>query len=123
MEWDVQFDPAFAAETKGFDRAVQLEIAALAGLLRQFGPQLRRPHCDTLKGSKHANMKELRFALPDGAWRIAFGFDPLRRAILLVGGNKSGISERQFYRDLIRVADGRFDAHLRALPPSGRGQR
>ncbi|HTW71772.1 MAG TPA: type II toxin-antitoxin system RelE/ParE family toxin [Acetobacteraceae bacterium] len=119
LEWDVGFDPAFAVEAKRFARAVQLEIAALAGLLRQVGPQLRRPHCDTLKGSKHANMKELRFSLSDGEWRIAFAFDPRRRAILLVGGSKSGVSERQFYRDLIRVADARFDAHLRTLPKDG----
>src|SRR5271157_332277 len=117
MEWDVTFDPAFAAEAKEFARAVQLEIAALAGLLRQFGPQLRRPHCDTLNGSKHANMKELRFTLPDGEWRIAFAFDPKRQAILLVGGSKSGTNERQFYRDLIRVADERFTVHLKTLAP------
>ena len=57
-------------------------------------------------------MKELRFTLSDGEWRIAFAFDPERRAILLVGGNKSGVSERRFYNDLICVADGRFTAHL-----------
>ncbi len=123
MDWDVRFDPAFAAEAKGFARAVQLEIAALAGLLRQFGPQLRRPHCDTLNGSRHANMKELRVTLPDGDWRIAFAFDPQRQAILLVGGSKSGTSEKQFYRDLIRVADARFSAHLKSLPPKGGGKR
>jgi hypothetical protein len=66
MDWDVRFDSAFAAEAREFARAAQLEIAALAGLLRRFGPQLRRPHCDTLKGSKHVNMKELRFSLDDG---------------------------------------------------------
>jgi hypothetical protein len=86
MEWDVRFDPAFAAEAAAFTRAVQLEIAALAGLLQRFGPQLRRPYCDTLNGSRYANMKELRFTLADGEWRIAFAFDPERRAILLVGG-------------------------------------
>ena len=58
MTWDVRFDPGFAAEARGYAREVQVEIAALAGLLRQFGPQLRRPHCDTLGGSRHANMKE-----------------------------------------------------------------
>lgn len=119
MEWDVRFDAAFAAEAKGFARAAQLEIAALAGLLRQFGPRLKRPHCDTLNGSKHANMKELRFTLPDGAWRIAFAFDPERQAILLVGGSKSGTNERQFYKDLIRVADERFSAHLKTLLKDG----
>ena len=123
MEWDVRFDPAFATEAKGFTRAVQVEIAALVGLLRQFGPQLRRPHCDTLNGSKHANMKELRFTLADGEWRIAFAFDPERQAILLVGGSKSGVNERQFYRDLVRVADERFNAHLKALPPKSGGKR
>lgn len=40
MEWDVRFDPAFAAEATAFARAAQLEIAALAGLLRRFAPQL-----------------------------------------------------------------------------------
>ena len=114
MEWDVRFDPAFALDARAFARAVQLEIAALAGLLPRFGPQLRRPHCDTLKGSKYANMKELRFTLPDGEWRVAFAFDRERRAILLVGGSKSGVSEKQFYNDLIRVADARFTAHLKA---------
>jgi hypothetical protein len=114
MEWDVRFDPAFALEAKAFSRAVQIEIAALVGLLRRFGPQLRRPHCDTLKGSKHPNLKELRFTLPDGEWRLAFAFDPDRRAILLVGGSKSGVSEQQFYRDLIGVPDARFAAHLEA---------
>jgi len=119
MEWDVRFDAAFVLEAKGFARAAQVEIAALVGLLRRFGPQLRRPHCDTLNGSKHANMKELRFTLPDGEWRIAFAFDPERQAILLVGGSKSGRNERQFYRDLIRVADERFSAHLKALLRDG----
>lgn len=90
MEWDVRFNPAFAAEAKLFARAAQLEIAAMGGLLRRFRPQLRRPHCDTLKGSRHANMKELRFTLPDSEWRIAFAFDPKRQAILLVGGVSRG---------------------------------
>ena len=123
MEWDVCFAPAFAVEAKEFARAAQLEIAALAGLLRRFGPQLRRPHCDTLKGSKHANMKELRFTLSDGEWRIAFAFAPQRQAILLIGGSKSGTNKKQFYRDLIWMADERFNAHLKSLPTEDGGKR
>jgi hypothetical protein len=76
-----------------------------------------------MNGSKHTNMKELRFTLPDGEWRIAFAFDPQRQAILLVGGSKSGTNERQFYRDLIRVADERFAAHLKSLPPKDGGKK
>jgi hypothetical protein len=60
-------------------------------------------------------MKELRFRAEDGAWRVAFAFDVKRKAILLVGGDKSGISENKFYRNLIDVADRRFQQHLDAL--------
>lgn len=120
MEWDVQYDETLVAELAEIERqtgssAVREEVAALALLLRRFGPQLKRPHCDTLKGSKHMNMKELRFTLPDGEWRVAFAFDPRRAAILLVAGNKLGTHERRFYRELIRTADRRFDTHLQAL--------
>jgi len=59
--------------------------------------------------------------MADGVWWIAFAFDPRRRAILLVGGSKSGISERLFYRDLIRVADERFNAHLVAMDTGAEG--
>jgi hypothetical protein len=67
---------------------------------------------DTLKGSRHANMKELRFSAAGGEWRVAFAFAPRRRALLLVAGDKSGGSEKRFYRELVRKADMRFDAHL-----------
>ena len=91
---------------------VQDELLALARLLQQFGPQLGRPRADTLNGSRHANMKELRFDAADGVWRVAFAFDPNRNAILLVCGDKAGGSEKRFYRQLIEKADFRFDAHL-----------
>jgi hypothetical protein len=57
-------------------------------------------------------MKELRFEADDGVWRFAFAFDPNRKAVLLVGGDKSGVSEQRFYRQLIKKADNRFDAHI-----------
>jgi hypothetical protein len=60
-------------------------------------------------------MKELRFDADNGVWRVAFAFDTSRRAVLLVAGHKSGGSQRQFYRQLIRTADKRFDAYLEKL--------
>ena len=66
---------------------------------------------DTLKDSKHGNMKELRFDAADGVWRVAFAFDTHRQAILLVAGDKSGGSEKRFYRSLIATADKRLDEH------------
>ena len=94
---------------------VRTEILALARLLQQFGPQLGRPRVYTLNKSLHANMKELRFSAAGGEWRVAFAFDTRRRAILLVAADKSGVSEKRFYRELIRKADGRLDAHLDRL--------
>jgi len=111
-----KFEPEFNALPKD----VQTEILALARLLQQFGPRLGRPRVDTLDGSRHANMKELRFAAADGEWRVAFVFDPQRQGILLVAGDKSGGSQKRFYRELIRKADERFDAHLQRLKKEGK---
>jgi hypothetical protein len=112
MTWTVQLHPDFADEVKDLPADVQAAVVAAVCLLQQLGPQLRRPHCDTLKGSNHANMKELRFDAADGVWRVAFAFDPKRRAVLLVGGDKSGISSKKFYKALIRLADERFNDWL-----------
>jgi len=111
-EWTVELADEFEPEFDALPEDVQDEILAQSAVLTQFGPRLGRPRVDTLSGSKHANMKELRFDAAGGVWRVAFAFDPKRRAILLVAGDKAGISVRRFYRMLLRVADKRFDRHL-----------
>ena len=93
---------------------------SLTNCTRMCGPQLGRPRVDTLNDSRHANMKELRFSAADGEWRVVFAFDTKRKAILLVAGDKSGVSEKRFYRRLIRKADGRFEAHLARLKKEGK---
>jgi len=115
MPWVVELGDKFSAKFNELSNEVRIEILALSRLLQQFGPQLGRPRVDTLKGSRHANMKELRFSATDGEWRLAFAFDTKRKAILLVAGDKSGVSERKFYQRLIAKADRRFDAHLNRL--------
>lgn len=115
MPWPVETHDEFDPEFDALDAEVQDELLAMMGLLELFGPDLRRPHADTLNGSKHKNMKELRFAAVGGAWRAAYAFDPKRRGIVLAAGDKSGVSERRFYRRLIAKADKRFDDHIAAL--------
>ena len=115
MSWEVSLDPAFDPEFDVLPTAVQDELLAQAKLLETFGPTLGRPRVDTLNGSRHANMKELRFQADNGVWRVAFAFDPQRKAILLVAGDKSGVGEKRFYRQLIEKADERFDTHLDRL--------
>jgi hypothetical protein len=115
MAWNVEFEDGFEKEFLAFGQEVQDALLAVAKLLVDYGPQLARPYADTLKGSKHANMKELRFEAMDGEWRAAFAFDPQRKAILLVAGDKSGGSQKRFYKQLIATADRRFSAHLEKL--------
>jgi hypothetical protein len=115
LSWSVEIGDEFKMEFSALDEDVRTEILALARLLQQFGPQLGRPRVDTLNGSRHANMKELRFSAAGGEWRVAFAFDTRRKGILLIAGDKSGGSERRFYRELLRKADNRFDAHLARL--------
>jgi len=115
MAWAILYHDAFVLEMEALSDAVQDELLALAELLTVSGPKLGRPHADTLAGSKHANMKELRFVADGGVWRVAFAFDPKRRAIILVAGDKSGGSQRRFYKSLIAKADARFAEHLDTL--------
>ena len=119
MAWQIAFHDKFVPEFHSLPVQVQDEVYAVGRLLEQFGPQLGRPQVDTLNGSRHVNMKEMRFSAADGEWRVAFAFDPTREAVLLVAGDKSGGSARRFYRALIRKADGRFDRHLARLADEG----
>jgi hypothetical protein len=115
MAWNIDFHPDFYTEFTELPTDVRLELLAKLKLLEEFGPSLKRPHVDTLKASTYANMKEIRFQAADGVWRVAFAFDPQRSAILLVAGDKSGGSEKRFYRQLIETADSRFEDHLTKL--------
>ena len=105
----------FVPELEALPETVQDELLAHIEVLEMFGPQLGRPRVDTLNGSRHKNMKELRFDAAGGVWRFAFAFDPKRTAIVLCGGDKSGGSGKRFYKQLIDEGDGRFDAHLTKL--------
>ncbi|MDE0059527.1 MAG: type II toxin-antitoxin system RelE/ParE family toxin [Defluviicoccus sp.] len=112
MKWAVELHDEFQPEFFALPLEVRRTILALSRLLGEFGPRLGRPRVDTLNGSRHANMKEMRFSAAGGEWRLAFAFDPARNAVLLVAGDKSGGSARRFYRTLLRKADERFDRHL-----------
>lgn len=112
MAWDVEFHPLFVPEFEALEEAVQDELLAHVAVLEAYGPQLGRPRVDTLHGSRFSNMKELRFDTAGGVWRFAFAFDAARRAIVLCGGDKSGVSQKRFYRGLISRADARFASHV-----------
>ncbi len=113
--WHVATTDEFDKWFRELDADGQVEVIAKVELLKLLGPTLSRPHADTLNGSKHANMKELRATTADKVLRVAFAFDPERKGILLVAGDKSGVSQKRFYKQLIANADELFDAHLAKL--------
>jgi hypothetical protein len=118
--WTVTTTATFDSWFAKLGEDAQVEIIAKVNLLKLSGPRLGRPHADTLKGSKHANMKELRADTKDEVLRIAFAFDPERAAILLVGGDKSGAGQKWFYKQLLAKADALYDAHLETIKARGR---
>ncbi len=120
-QWQIEFFSEFEIEFQNFSEKVQNELLASLIPLKVFGPILGRPKADTLNDSKHANMKELRFDADNGVWRVAFAFDPERKAILLFAGDKSGVNQKKFYRKLIKKADERFDKHLLDLKEKKNG--
>lgn len=113
--WEVQFDPTFETWADDLDQADAEALLAAIRVLRDHGPALGRPLVDSVKGSRHKNMKELR---PGSTGRtevrVLFAFDPKRRAILLVGGDKSNAWSK-WYEMNVPIADERYDAHLIGL--------
>lgn len=109
--WSVEFHPACEEWANGLDQADAEALLAAVKVLRDEGPNLGRPLVDSIKGSRHANMKELR---PGSTGRteirVLFAFDRERKAILLAGGDKSE-DWKGWYKENIPIADARFDEH------------
>ena len=125
MMWNVLLHGEFEAEFWNFGEDVRRNLLAAATFLERDGPKTARPYVDTLTGSKHANMRELRFSAHDGSevWRALFAFDPDRNALILVAGEKQGVNETLFYKRLIKIADQRFDSHLREIKAATTSKR
>lgn len=106
--WPVEYTDQFEAWWNGLTMDEQGAIAIAVEALEERGPALGRPFVDTVKGSRHPNMKELR---PRGETiRVLFAFDPRRSAILLIGGDKRD-RWTEWYTEMIPVADRLYDEH------------
>ena len=115
--WEMILHDDFDPEYEAFSEDEKDALLAAMEAVELAGPQTGRPHVDTLNGSKHANMKEMRYKVGNGTqiWRAAFAFDPQKKGIVLVAADKQGISADKFYKALIKKADERFDKHLARL--------
>ncbi len=116
MSWEVEYTDQFGEWWDALTTEEQRRTEAAVEVLQERGPGLGRPWVDTLEGSRHSNMKELR--LRGGHLRILFAFDPRRAAILLLGGDKTG-QWSSWYVQAIPQADEPYDEHVRELRDEG----
>lgn len=112
--WEIRTTDTFDEWLDALDDTDRENVIAAMIVLRQKGPLLSRPYADTVKGSAHKNMKELRVQSKGNPIRAFFAFDPNRAAILLCAGEKTG-KEKRFYEEMIPVADREFSDHLDTL--------
>jgi hypothetical protein len=110
--WDIDVCEELESELESLSKEVIRKFFSYINLLETEGPSLSRPYSDTLKGAKYTNLKELRFDADGGVWRFAYAFDPERKGIILIGGDKSGVNQKKFYKKLIKQAEERYEKYL-----------
>ena len=116
MPWEVEYTDEFGAWWETLTEPERDRVAAAVRRLSERGPTLGRPYVDTIRTSRHANVKDLR---PRGGnIRILFAFDPRRVAILLLGGDKTG-RWQEWYEWAIPEADRLYDIYLDELRQEG----
>jgi hypothetical protein len=116
VAWHVEFTEQAERWLKGLPQADRERMSRRLDELRRHGPTLGRPAVDSVKGSGHHNMKELRLA--KSPVRALFAFGPDRRAIILLGGSKAG-REKRWYRAQVRTADRLLTDHINTFRREG----
>jgi hypothetical protein len=102
----------FKAWFESLNESQQEAVVRVVGLLEERGPVLEFPFSSGINGSAFAAMRELRIQQGGNPYRVLYAFDPVRQAVLLIGGVKTGRGNR-WYEDAIRIADRLFAEHLR----------
>jgi hypothetical protein len=110
-EWEIDYSPEVSRWLKSLSEKDATRIGAAIRQLEHGGPGQRGGVAKLIRGSRHHNMKELRSI--GGHLRVLFAFDEDRRAILLVGGDKTG-NWKGWYKDNIKRADKMYDDYRRS---------
>jgi hypothetical protein len=117
MSWEVEYTDEFEKWWNSLSLPEQEAIDTAVDLLGRWGPNLRFPHSSGVAGSRHSHMRELRVQCNGQPYRVLYAFNPLRTAILLIGGNKAG--QGRWHEQWIPVADRLYDEHLDELRKDG----
>ncbi|SRR5579871_3617216 len=118
VKWTVEFTDEFERWWRTLSERQQDDVGLSIGLLEDLGPALDHPHSTKIVTSRYAQMRELRTQSGGRPLRTLYAFDPLRVAILLIGGDKTG--DRRWYERFVPMADKIYDAHLKQLRKEGK---
>ena len=118
MAWEVEFTDEFGHWWESLTEEQCDDVAHSVGLLAALGPSLGFPHSSKVTTSKYAQMRELRTQSGGRPLRTLYAFNPLRTAILLIGGDKTG--DDRWYERSIPAADGIYERHLEELRKEGK---
>lgn len=113
VAWDVEFTDEFGTWWDSLAPEEQESVDFGVGLLIERGPTLPFPYSSQVRGSRFGEMRELRVQHQGRPYRVLYAFDPVRVALLLVGGDKTG--DDNWYDRTVPVADRLFSAHLEAM--------
>jgi hypothetical protein len=118
MEWPVEYTDEFGQWWDTLTPDEQEDVNAYVMLLQRAGPGLRYPYSSSVNSSRYPHMRELRVQHAGRPYRVLYAFDPLRAAILLIGGDKTG--NDRWYETFVPIADRLYDAHLNQLRDEGK---
>ena len=118
VAWDLEYTQEFGEWWDLLSVDEQESVRASVVLLEEYGPTLGSPHSSGIATSKHTHMRELRIQHAGRPYRVLYAFDPLRTALLLIGGDKTG--DNRWYTVYVPVADRLYDDHLAALRKEGK---
>jgi len=115
MTWEILVTDEYEGWFLSLTEAEQIDVQAMVDVLEIKGPNLGRPHADTIKGTRKVkNLKELFVQHAGKPYRVFYAFDPKRRAVLLCGGRKDGAKDKQFYKQMVPLAEAEFSDHLKS---------
>ena len=118
MAWDVEFTDEFRDWWNMLTEGQQDDLAHSVRHLMEFGPALGFPHSSKVTSSRYPQMRELRTQSAGRPLRTLYAFNPLRTAVLLIGGDKTG--DDRWYDKFVPAADRLFDEHLNELKKEGK---
>jgi hypothetical protein len=112
MTWEVIVTEKVKEWISSLDQSTRDSLGSAVGLLQELGPNLGRPYVGKIVGSKVKHLKELRpLSNANGHFRILFAFDPQRKAILLIAGDKTG-QWKKWYKKHIPLAESLYEKYL-----------